>query len=824
MNRAHSLVSLTAVLAAGVGHGAASQLPSEPVPTANSLAVAGGTPNPTTASTPAVAATPLANASPILLTVREKGSGASIRRAEISFRGKKSYTDASGALVLNEDLAPNETVEIQRPGYQPFTSTVAELVAAGGTVFLLPGIRKADTVVITGQDDGSSARRTVSGEEAQRIAPGSDPAKVIRVLPGVQLNTGFGPPSGARQSGRIAQASQSNLRSGGSNADGGAGRGSSSEGRQGTSSQGGVVIRGSPARDSRYFVDDLEAPIIFHTIDDLSVIPGSLLRDVQLDAGNFGVKYGSALGGVVRLGTKNDIPERRKVEVTVNLPYYSGVLGRFPLGGAGDQVLDVSVRRSYIDFFLTPVLEARAEGERKKGKNPAASSPVSAVSPAFADALVSHTQKLANGSRKVTLLAAQDTIGVKLSKGFSGSSDKGFSIDAALSAVTLGVERAVALDDTWSVVSTPQIVYSRSDVAFGENTSISNEARVRAPTEVTGILADGVRLTLGADPSHTWTKDAVRFSGNPFFQESASVTTGSDRLRNWEAAGWSALDLRVGPVRVVPGVRATFQSQIRKTALDPRLNVSLEVATGQTLKASAGRFSMPPSVAESASRGGNPNLEFQRMGQYGVGWDSRWGESITTDLQVYFKDGSRLVTRDLRNAYDNSGQSRGYGLEVFARKALTERASGWFTYTLAVAKERDDAISAYRFASTDQRHVANLVAAYRLTAAWEGSARYKLGTGSTYNPARGGIYDPATDRYANAEPRAEGRLPAQQSVSFSLARDILFDTWKMNLRFGIESLWYENIVSGKRANYDYSTERPQTLLSGIPYLQVKGEL
>src|SRR5205085_10059243 len=137
-----------------------------------------------------------------------------------------------------------------------------------------------NVIVVTGKRRPQVSRKSVSIDESRRIAPGGDPAQVVKLLPGVQSRGG------------------------------------------GFGNQ--VIVRGSGPRDSRYYIDDLEVPFIFHGIGNLSIIPGSLLQGVDFESGGFGPEYGDATGGIITLRTVTAIPERPHTEFVMNVPFYSG--------------------------------------------------------------------------------------------------------------------------------------------------------------------------------------------------------------------------------------------------------------------------------------------------------------------------------------------------------------------------------------------------------------------------------------------------------------------------------------------------------------------
>jgi hypothetical protein len=82
---------------------------------------------------------------------------------------------------------------------------------------------------------------------------------------------------------------------------------------------------------------------------------------------------------------------------------------------------------------------------------------------------------------------------------------------------------------------------------------------------------------------------------------------------------------------------------------------------------------------------------------------------------------------------------RSYGVELLVRRSLTERLSGWLSYTFS-RSERDSFNGAtgawgHRPSEFDRPHVANLIVAYDLGAHWRAGGRLVAYSGSPYTTA-----------------------------------------------------------------------------------------
>jgi hypothetical protein len=107
-------------------------------------------------------------------------------------------------------------------------------------------------------------RSNVRADEARRV-PGTrdDSLRVVESLPGVARNAFFG--------------------------------------------AGGLVLWGAAPGDSKTLVDGVEVPALYHEGGLRGILPSSLVQSVDLAPGAYGPEYGRALGGLVRITTK-DLP------------------------------------------------------------------------------------------------------------------------------------------------------------------------------------------------------------------------------------------------------------------------------------------------------------------------------------------------------------------------------------------------------------------------------------------------------------------------------------------------------------------------------------
>lgn len=702
--------------------------------------------------------------------VRSKGDGVALKRAEVKLNGQTLYTSKDGTVEL-KPIKVTDTVEFARFGYENLKLRVGDIV--DNEVYLFPKVSDSSEIIIKGKKRPEISKKTFSVNEAKSVAPSGDPAQVTKLLPGVQ-----------------------------------------------TSSRGGdnrVVIRGSGPDDSKYFIDDMEVPFLYHTIGNISVIPEQMLSDVEFSSGGFRSEKGDATGGIIKVLTKNTIPERTKYELTLNLPVYSGVFAEQPLDEKSS--VSFSARRSYIQYLI-PLLAKSSDGIDID------------ITPYFGDVHAQYLKLVDNGYYKYNIIYAYD--GLELVADVPVGSDengKG-NFDLYTSFASVGVQAFRKLSSDWSIKSTPHFrhVMQRIDV-LGQKVYITSRGYA-IPTEFTLKLGRKEKLYLGFDYQYSIT-DVDIFAPqpnreDPFFDfEEAPKITVNRQYRGSDAAAWISLDKIFGPVLFSPGLRFFHHGQTKKAGYDPRLNVRLEIGKNNFLKAAWGQYSKPPEVDEASEEFGNLDLDFERSYHHILGWEKNWGDRWATDIQAFYKKTVATIQQNAETNLANTGDAINQGLELFLRHNETARMFGWLSYTYSINKVRETQEKDYHPSQYDQTHVLSLVGHYKLTSQWALGSTFTYNTGNTYTPVDGAVYNANLDKY---QPRTDTgdinskHLDASKKVSIFATKKFLQDTWSLDLRFGVEQYVIGEQKTNLSYNYDYSEEEYVKGVPFIPFLELKAVL
>lgn len=703
-----------------------------------------------------------------------KGQGQPLAKVEVKWQGQTYFSDPTGNVDVVIEPGAAGKLQIYKKGFEREELDAATFQGANGfDIYLYPAVGGDDVIVVRGTRKPAISRKVVSIQEAAKVAPNGDPAQVVKLLPGVQSQD-FG---------------------------------------------GEVVVRGSGPQSSLYYVDDLEVPFIFHFFN-LSLIPGAYLSDVEFESGGFGPEYGDATGGVVVLRTQQEIPERPRTSYVVNVPIYSGIYHTRPL--SENSALTVSLRRSYIDFFLQKLIDAQT----KKNHQPSV-----VVSPYFSDGLVSYLKKDERGFTKFTVLGAYDGLKLVVPSDMSSNSDGTLSLNMLNSFINLGVERQTRLADDWRYSATPQVYYALFDNDFFGNKIQLNIYKTRMPVEFTKRLSKLEDWTIGLDPAYTYVK-AKLFTIIPKFDDPTWDFEDAEKvsvspIEKFASLGlWTSVDQAMGNLIASPGLRVFHTEQIKKTAFDPRLRLRYLVSENHTIKGAVGQYSESPEPQEASQSIGNPDLKFTRAMHYILGLETKWDEFWTTELQVFHKNIYDLVGSDNVKTYANKGQARSSGFEAFVRRNLTSRLFGWLSYTYSRTEEQDAPNQAFHRAQYDQTHILNLATSYRLTNMWELGGRFKYNTGSTFSTVSEAVYNADLDKFQPRSTTADQyaqRLPDDKTLTIYATKDFLYDRSKLALKFGLESYWIKPKVASRQYSYDYTKTNDVASLTSVPFLELQGE-
>jgi TonB family protein len=611
-----------------------------------------------------------------------------------------------------------------------------------------------------------------------------------------------------------------------------------------------LIVRGSAPEDSAVFVNGDTIPFIYHFGGISSAIPTELLDRIDFYPGNFSARYGRVMGGIVDVGM-------REPDTTCRGPYgqpstergcFHGlaqidlidarllVQGPLPIEGWS---FAVGGRRSWVDAWLKPVLREAGAGVT--------------TAPVYYDYQAIAETKPSKSSRfSLRAFGSDDRLEVLIEN--PAAQDPGaFGGNLRFGTSFFRIQALLEADLSPAISLTSMLSYGQDKAGFGLGRFRFdiNSHPIQARPEFSFRLAQWLTLNAGLDIQIAPTELFVRLPEPPRPGEPSSgplttrplLETRADKTFYWPAA-YTDAQLRFGHLSVTPGLRIDYSRDTGHSDLSPRLTARYDLSTNAehpdgsvsrrtTLKAGAGVFHQPPSPQETDAVFGSPGLLSNRAIHYSIGVERELTDNIELNLEGFYKDLDRLVSRTaaLDGTFNYGTRGSGYviGAETLLKYKADARFFGWLAYTLSRSVRRDaPGEDTYPF-QYDQTHILTVLGSYKLGDGWEAGARYRVVSGPLDTPVLGppnlpAVYaaDAAAYTPLSGEPFSQ-RLPLVHQLDLRIEknwqlRDLSFtfyiDIWNAYNNAANEAVTY---------NFDYSRSSYQQGLPIIPSLGFRGE-
>ncbi|MEN9787187.1 MAG: hypothetical protein RLZZ299_2451 [Pseudomonadota bacterium] len=712
-------------------------------------------------------------------TLRDE-AGAGLANAEVRLVGpdgapRTVRSGPDGRFALEELSTGTWLVAAVAPGFQTQATSVE---VAAGRVTLLDlvllrdeeNVRGSDTLDIVRERTPPEVTERVLSVEEIRYLPGTngDVVKVVQNLPGVAR-----PPLGIGQ----------------------------------------LIIRGTAPEDSQYTLDGGGIPIVFHFSGLTTVVNSDLVAEVAYLPGNFGVRYGRVLGGLVDIRTDDTLPEKNNGNLAVDV-YQSTA---FVEARVGDRTaVSFSARRSYVDVFLDPIFEAMGNGTTIR-------------TPRYWDAQARVVHRARGGTFDALLLASDD--GFR----FSGAND-GDGLSFGTSFQKLRLRWAQDLPGGWS--SETVLVGGPQDNTF--DVGKSGEAWERP---VLGNLRQEFVRTADTDRPVGWRLGTDVLGGvDRFLYDVERFGTKREEGDTplLAPAAYAEATVRAGDWTFIPGLRADalVLRDLAKFAVDPRFVAKLDAAPGTLVKASVGRYSQWPTTRQLTPSGdGNADLTAPWSLQSSLGveqvlpWDLTFESNafynVLNDLVVGREDRFAFFTGpppsgpfDLEG-YANAGSGMVCGLEGLLKRQTADSVA-----LLAVTgshSERTNRSGEERLFRYDQPLVVNALVSRELNRGWRLGSRVRFTSGDPFTPVVNRLYDLDSRRFFPVYGKASSeRLPPFWSVDLRVDKDFSFRSWTLTAYLDLQNAFYAKNVEVMSWSYDFAQETPITGNPPLPAFGVKG--
>jgi hypothetical protein len=596
-----------------------------------------------------------------------------------------------------------------------------------------------------------------------------------------------------------------------------------------------LVLWGASPADSRSYVDGVEIPSLFHGSALRSTIGADFVRDVTLTPGAYGADFGRALGGIVRVETRDLLREGAHAHVAVAADALDG--SAFAAAAIGDRVrVGAAGRYGWID----PLLRAARVPDVD----------VFYAIPRYADYQAKLEADLGDAERlDVVFLGSRDDLAESVP-------------DADPARIRTQTTRATyerlyaryrrTFEDGSAIDVVPWVGHDTNvlEDAFGGSPATLDVTTFRAGVRASSLSrpARWAAVTLGADVSAA--RASLARSGSleippregdlSVFGQPPGPDAGNDtwNVGSVDVAPFAAVDVEAGPLVVSPSLRfdAFVTTTSRRTPrigqtpavgssrldgeLEPRATARLRVAPRLALVASAGIYSQPPAPEDLSAVFGNPTLGPERAEHATLGESAILAPGLTADLTAFYKWMDGLAVRNpaptpaLAQALLPIGVGRSYGVQLLLRQRPWRGFSGWVSYTIARSERRDRPGAAYRLFDYDQPHVAAIVAEKQI-GAWTFGARFRFAVGLPRTPVVSAFYDAKDDAYDPVFGAQNGtRLPAFWQLDLRIDRAFALG------RLARADVYVEGLNVTQHANaeeYAYSADYGRRgVVTGLP--------
>ena len=574
-----------------------------------------------------------------------------------------------------------------------------------------------------------------------------------------------------------------------------------------------LILRGTDPEDSLAFLDGSPLPHVFHFAGFSTVLSTSLLSEVSLLTGNYSVRYGRGLGGLVDLRLSTDLPKDWTGEVSVDL-IQTAVYVAQPL--SQNAAIQISGRRSYIDAILNPVLSSMGDGVFRV--------------PRYYDGQIRFLWKTPGGGSVDALWLSSDDRFAILGPDADGEEQLNLGYSSVFHSGQLTWKQP--LGDGWNVQST---------YAGGPEIQTFDIAPDGEASERPFILSSRQEVSKALGSGIIGSRLGIDVQGGRYLAASDIPAFGAPQELDVSVLYPSAYaegTVRTGPVRWIPGLRwdsAQIGTEVQLQAVDPRMVI--QVGDGRTvMSAAAGGFSQFPEVTAAVEE---PTLQAERSWQTSVGWSQIWRPEFRTDVTLYRSQLTNLVSgrEDAfrffsgpppagpldTDPYANDGAGEVLGAEAIAR-LMTENTTAWVSTTISrsTRQKRPDQESV--LFTYDQPVVFTAVASQVLPRNWRMGSRVRLGSGIPYTPVVNRFFDLGDRQYQPVYGNSDGsRLPMFTSIDVRIDKTWEWDNWGLSAYLDLQNATNAQNAELMSWNVDYSEEDPVSQTPIVPAFGVKGE-
>jgi hypothetical protein len=194
---------------------------------------------------------------------------------------------------------------------------------------------------------------------------------------------------------------------------------------------------------------------------------------------------------------------------------------------------------------------------------------------------------------------------------------------------------------------------------------------------------------------------------------------------------YSASELNIGSLTLIPGLRYSYSGFSGSSAVDPRLRLQYRVSGGTSLALATGIYHQTPLNRHVVAHPDNRSLRDERSIHLISGVTHALSDDLTATVETYYKrlDGLATPARAEGRALTNAGTGWATGFDAIVRRRHAGRVHGEATYSFLVSRRNDhDGMGEYD-APFSQPHNFAARVGYELSDRWFVSAKFRYAAG-----------------------------------------------------------------------------------------------
>jgi len=708
-------------------------------------------------------------------------------------------TNADGFFQFQSLPSCKVQISLVLPDYEPYATE--EQIGKLEEVKVTYYVRRTDysdyELVVYGKaEEKEVSRRQISVAEVRKIPGlGGDAVKVVQTMPGV------GRPSA-----------------------------------MGTE----VVVRGAPSWDSRFFIDGVTTPLLYHLAGMNSIYPSNALEAIDFYPGGFSTRYGGAVAGVIEMKTRKAKNDRLQGYADLSM-----------LDGAvfieGPLAQNVSFMASGRRTFAGDLLSLYFKHFAPEGLGVS-------MAPFYWDYLLRVDVAIdKKHDMFVSMMGSRDSIGVFVSGGVGIGTEEiteateSLNVKILFHTLTFGLDSK--LDDQWTNYLRVSGTYGTSAMSlfgFAKQEELFYNTHIR--NQISYEASDNLTVNAGADVE--------------LINENLTliITSGQnlimrDTTNNWRfgvVGGYTNVEWRpIEKLLLIPGIRYDYFPELdyngsiapafwdygimnnhRGGSGEPSFRVSgrYQLMDDHIAKAAAGSYSQTPKPMGQVIHPtwGEPDLPATKAAHYVTGYEWQINDILNLDVQTYFnrqwdvpRESDTLdynPNLEIQKLYLSDGKRRTYGLELMLRHVRTERFFGWISYTLSRSEIYDKYHDRFVLAREDEPHHLQILGSWSLKNNWDVGGRLRYVSGKPITPIIGIVEDINTKRIRPiyGKPNSTRMDPFFQ-LDLRADKKVIYEKWILSYYWDLQNVLWPIYKSPEFVLHNYNYTEKQSV-SMIPMM------